>query len=98
MAGLDKVAFQGTAFSDDDPVKHAFEHGVRSVTEPVGEPVHDSPNNPDAGYPPDTEFPVPLDIPRAEVEPGAVRTSFYPDGFEGGTGSWRTDSTGPTAS
>jgi hypothetical protein len=83
MIGLDKYAFQGVAVSNYDPFNHAFIGGMWSVTEPTGNAIFDSPTNPDAGYPPDSEFPQPLDI-----QAGTPFSGFFPPLFEGGVGDW----------
>ncbi len=83
MVGLDKYAFQGIAVSNYDPINHTYVGGMWSVTEPVGEAIFDSPTNPDAGYPDDGEFPVPLPI-----QAGVPFGDFFPPGFEGGAGDW----------
>lgn len=81
--GADKFAFQGMARSLYDPASFAFDDGVWSVAEPVGSAPFESPSDPDAGYPPDKEFPAPI-----EVQPGVPPNTQFPVGFEGGAGEW----------
>jgi hypothetical protein len=90
MVGLDKYAFQGIAVSNYDTFNHTFVGGMWSVTEPVGQAIFDSPTNPDAGYPADSEFPPPLDI-----QAGTPFVGFFPPGFEGGVGDWNAAFVGP---
>ena len=84
MVGADKYAFQGVARSLFDPTNvGVFFSGVWSVTEASAGNPYDSPSNPGSAYPPDTDFPAPL-----EVQPGSPFEGTYPVGFEGGTGQW----------
>jgi hypothetical protein len=83
MVGADKYAFQGIAVSNYDTFNHTFVGGMWSVTEPTGNAIFESPSAPDAGYPPDTEFPPPLPI-----QAGTPFSGFFPPGFEGGAGDW----------
>ncbi len=90
MVGADKYAFQGTAVSNYDPINHTFVGGMWSVTEPEGNAIFDSPSNPDAGYPADDLFPVPLPI-----QAGTPFQGVFPPLFAGGAGDWNAAYVGP---
>jgi len=79
----DKYAFQGITVSSYDTINHTFVSGIWSVTEPEGSAVFDSPSNPNAPYPADELFPIPLPL-----QAGTRFQGFLPALFQGGVGDW----------